>query len=375
MTSPPTTPPTTPTGAGAAAAHSADHGHPHPHPGPGPRDAAEVTARRERRLFVVLVLNLVIVVAQAVVGVLANSVGLLADAGHSLTDVAAVAVSFYAVRLTRRPATARRSYGFHRSTVLAAQANAATLLAVTGVIGYLGVRGLMDPPAVEGGWVLAAAVVSAVVNGAAAWMLGHGSGGHRHRDLNLRSASLHMVGDAATSASVALTAVVILVTGGFFWLDLAISILIAVLIAVQAVRLVRETTDVLLESTPPGLVVEDLVDAIAGVGSVDDVHDVHAWSLSPDVRAVSAHLVLSGAPSLAEAQVVAQAAKLAIAERFSITHATFELECESCVDHETDPCRLGALAGVGGHGLVVRVGVEEDDDARSRHRRVPLTRK
>ena len=328
------------------------------------RQLDEVTARRERRLFAVLVLNLGIVVAQAVVGVVAHSLGLLADAGHSLTDVAAVAVSLYAVRLTRRPATAHRSYGFHRSTVLAAQANAAALLAVTALIAYFGVRGLMHPPDVEGGWVLAAAVVSAVVNGAAAWMLahrpsGHGSSGHRSsghrssghrsadaghqhgRDLNMRSAALHMVGDAVTSAGVALTAVVILATGGFQWLDPAVSLVIAVLISVQAVRLVGETTNVLLESTPAGLVVDDLVAAIVGVGSVDDVHDLHAWSLSPDVRAVSAHLVLSGRPSLAEAQVVAQAAKVAIAERFSITHATFELECETCVDRGTDPCCLG----------------------------------
>ena len=309
-----------------AEAHDHDH-----QPGP------ERSTRRERRLRVVLVLNLVIVAAQAAVGVVAHSLGLVADAGHSLTDVAAVAVSLFAVRLARRPATARRSYGFHRSTVLAAQANAAALLGVTALIAWFGVRGLLHPPAVEGGWVLAAAVVSAVVNGAAAWMLGHG----HHHDLNLRSAALHMVGDAATSASVAVTAVVILATGGWQWLDPAVSLLIAGLIAVQAVRLVGETTDMLLESTPPGLVMADVVDAIVGVGSVDDVHDVHAWSLSPDVRAISAHLVLSGRPSLADAQAVAQAAKVAVAERFSITHATFELECENCVDRGTDPCCLG----------------------------------
>jgi cobalt-zinc-cadmium efflux system protein len=335
---------------------------------PGPVTVDEVTARRERRLFVVLVLNLVIVAAQAVVGVVANSLGLLADAGHSLTDVAAVAVSLYAVRLTRRPATARHSFGFHRSTVLAAQANAAGLLAVTALICFFGVRGLLDPPAVEGGWVLAAAVVSAIVNGAAAWMLargalghGHGShGGRQHRDLNMRSAALHMVGDAVTSAGVALTAVVIIVTGGFQWLDPAVSLVIAVLIAVQAVRLVGETTDLLLESTPPGLVVADLIEAIVGVGTVDDVHDLHAWSLSPDVRAVSAHLVLSGRPSLAEAQVVAQAAKAAIADRFSITHATFELECEHCVDRDTNPCCLGEQVSY-------RVSMGPDTPRRTNH--------
>ncbi|MEA2973980.1 MAG: cobalt-zinc-cadmium efflux system protein [Actinomycetota bacterium] len=325
--------------------------HAHDHQAAPDHDpAGDRSARRERRLLIVLLLNLVIVVAQAAVGLVAHSLGLVADAGHSLTDVAAVAVSLYAVRLARRPATLRRSYGFHRSTVLAAQANAAALLAVTGFIAYFGVRGLLHPPDVQGGWVLAAAVVSAAVNGAAAWMLGHG----HHHDLNMRSAALHMVGDAATSASVAVTAVVILVTGGYQWLDPAVSLLIAALIAVQAVRLVGETTDMLLESTPPGLVVDDLIEAILGLGSVDDVHDVHAWSLSPDVRAVSAHLVLSGQPSLADAQAVAQAAKVAVAERFSITHATFELECEHCVDRDTNPCCLGDQGSY-------RVSMEEDD--------------
>ncbi|MEA2900534.1 MAG: cobalt-zinc-cadmium efflux system protein [Actinomycetota bacterium] len=325
------------------------HAHDH-HAAPDHDPAGDRSARRERRLLIVLLLNLVIVVAQAVVGLVAHSLGLVADAGHSLTDVAAVAVSLYAVRLARRPATLRRSYGFHRSTVLAAQANAAALLAVTGFIAYFGVRGLLHPPDVQGGWVFAAAVVSAAVNGAAAWMLGHG----HHHDLNMRSAALHMVGDAATSASVAVTAVVILVTGGYHWLDPAVSLLIAALIAVQAVRLVGETTDMLLESTPPGLVVDDLIEAILNLGSVDDVHDVHAWSLSPDVRAVSAHLVLSGQPSLADAQAVAQAAKVAVAERFSITHATFELECEHCVDRDTNPCCLGDQGSY-------RVSMAEDD--------------
>lgn len=319
-----------------------------PGPVPGGADRAsprvadhqETVSRRQRRLTLVLGLNLAIVAGQAVVGVLANSIGLLADAGHSLTDVAAVGLSLYAVRLARRPATTHRSFGFHRSTVLAAQGNAAALLVVTLVIGFFGVRGLLHPPDVAGGWVLAAAVVGAVVNGAAAWMLGQGQHG---QDLNLRSAALHMTADSATSAGVALSAGVILLTGGFHWLDPAVSLVIAALIARQALRLVGETTDVLLESTPPGLAVDELVEAIVGVDSVDGVHDVHAWSLSPDVRAVSAHLVLSGRPTLAEAQAVARAAKAVVAERFGIVHATFELECVDCADAETDPCGIRAL--------------------------------
>ena len=297
-----------------------------------------VTRHRQRVLMLVLGLNLLVVAGQAAVGVLAHSLGLLADAGHSLSDVAAVGLSLYAVHLTRRPTTAHRSYGWHRSTVLAAQANSAALLVVSLLIAYAGVRRLLDPPQVEGGWVLAAAVVSTITNGCAALLLRD-----RHGDLNMRSALLHMAGDAAASAGVAAAAVVILVTGGFDWLDPAVSLLITSFIAIRAMSLVREATDVLLESTPPGLDVDELVSTLCAVVDVEGVHDLHAWSLSPDVLAVSAHLVITGQPSLAKAQAVAETAKAVLADRFAIAHATLELECSNCVDGDTDPCRLGAI--------------------------------
>ncbi len=168
----------------------------------------------------------------------------------------------------------------------------------------------------------------------------------RHGDLNMRSALLHMAGDAAASAGVAATAGVILVTGGFDWLDPAVSLLITAFIAIRAASLVREATEVLLESTPPGLDVDELVSALCNVVDVEGVHDLHAWSLSSDVLAVSAHLVIAGQPSLAKAQAVADQAKAVLADRFAIAHATLELECSNCVDDDIDPCRLGTLAAI-----------------------------
>src|SRR5207253_4360079 len=152
---------------------------------------------------------------------------------------------------------------------------------------------LTDPPAVHGGPVLVVAAVAVVVNGVAALFLA----GDRH-DLNMRAVMLDTVGDAAANAGVAVAGAVILVTGGNHWIDPAISLVVAAVIGVRAIRLLAQAADVLLESTPKGIDVAELASAMAGVHGVDTVHDLHVWSLSSDVRALSAHLVLSGHPTL-----------------------------------------------------------------------------
>lgn len=292
--------------------------------------------RRDQRLRAALALNAAIVACQVAAGVIARSVGLIADAGHNLGDVSALGLSLVAVRLARRPATPERSFGWHRSTILAAQANAATLLAVCAFIAYEAVRRLLDPTEVRGGLVVAAAAGAAVVNTVAARILR----GHDH-DLNIRSAFLHAAADAAVSLGVAASGAVILVTGRFHRLDPAVSLAVAVAIAWHAARLARATTDVLLESTPAGLAVDELAAAMASVDGVEAVHDLHVWSLSSDVRALSAHLVLRGHPTLEEAQEVAGRVKAAIAEPYGIAHATLELECETCLPPEVaDACDL-----------------------------------
>jgi cobalt-zinc-cadmium efflux system protein len=291
---------------------------------------------RNRRLVLVLCVQVAIVAGLLVAGLAAHSVGLLANAGHNLADVAAVALSLATIRLALRRPTAARSFGYHRSTVLAAQANAAAILAVSVGIAFVAVHRLMHPHAVRGGIVIIAALGDLALNGACALLLRH----HGHHDLNVRAVVLHLAADAAAAAGVAVAGAVILITGRFEWLDPAMSLAIAVLIAWEAFKLVRATTDVLLESTPAGLDTSALREAMAGVAGVDEVHDLHAWSLSSDVRALSAHLVLAGHPTLEEAQVVGDAVKRTIAARFAIAHATLELECEACVDDETDPCAM-----------------------------------
>jgi cobalt-zinc-cadmium efflux system protein len=301
---------------------------------------AALSRRRGRRLSIVIGCNLAVVVAQVVGGLAAHSVGLLADAGHNLTDVAAAGLALVAVRLSRRAPTAARSFGFHRSSVLAALVNAAAILVVTVLIVVVAVQRLLHPEAVHGGVIVAVAAGALVVNTVCALLLNEH--GDRH-DLGMRAALLHMAGDAAASLGVVVAGAVIFVTGGYRWLDPAVSIGIAGLISIQAVRLGREVTDVLLEGTPRDVDLDRLRTVIDEVPGVESAHDLHLWSLSSEVRALSAHLVLSGHPTLEEAQVVGERVKVTLASAFDIAHATLELECETCQEGEDDPCAMDAL--------------------------------
>jgi len=292
---------------------------------------------RSRRLGVALGLNVALVVGQVAFGLVSHSLGLLADAGHNLSDVAAVVVSLVAVRWARRAPTAERSYGHHRGTILAALVNSATILAVTGFIFYEGFKRLAHPEPIRAGIVLAVALAAFAINAGAAVVLRE-----KCADLNMRAAVLHMAGDAAASLGVALAGLVILVTRRFLWLDPVMSMAIGVLIAVEAFQLVRQAAEVLLESTPRDVNLDRLTETMTTVEGVETVHDLHVWSLSSEVRALSAHLVLAGHPSLEEAQVVGDRVKSAVAAPFSIAHSTLELECEPCAD--VGPCGMDTPA-------------------------------
>ena len=292
---------------------------------------------RTRRLVVALGLNALLVAAQVVAGVAAHSLGLLADAGHNLTDVSAIVISLVAVRLAFRRPTAQRSFGFHRATILAALANAVSILVITVFIAIEAVRRFDQPAHVEGGLVVVVALTAFVINAVAALVLRE-----RGSDLNMRSALLHMAGDAGASLAVAAAGLVIWLTGGWYWLDPAASLLVGVVISWEAWKLLRASIDVLLESTPPGLDLGQLTRAIDDVEGVESVHDVHAWSLSSDVRALSAHVIVEGHPTLEEAQAVGERVKTAMGDRFGIAHATLELECEACAP-AGDECGMDDL--------------------------------
>jgi len=281
---------------------------------------------RSRRLGVALGLNVVLAAAQVVGGLAAHSVGLLSDAGHNVTDVAGVGVSLVAVRWAMRPRSPERSFGYHRGPILAALANAAVIAVVTAAIAVASILRLFHPHAVHGGVVAVVAGAAFVVNGLAALMVRDGSG-----DLNMRAAALHMTGDAMGSLAVVAAGVVLVLDPSPVWVDPAASLVVAAVIVVEAVRLLRSSVDVLLESAPADVDLGELTAAMGGVPGVAEVHDLHVWSLSSDVRALS-DLVLAGHPSLEEAQLVGDRVKAAIGEPFTIAHSTLELECERCAD-------------------------------------------
>jgi cobalt-zinc-cadmium efflux system protein len=276
---------------------------------------------RSKRLGIALGLNVALVAGQVMFGLIAGSIGLLADAAHNLADVAAVIVALIAVRLSRRPPTPEHSYGYHRATILAALSNAVVLLVATVIIVFEAVARLGNPEPVRAGVVVVVALTATVVNLVAALVLYE-----KRVDLNMRSALLHMAADAGASLGVAATGLVILVTGQFLWLDPAVSIAIGVLIGVEAWKLMRSAVDVLLEATPDDIDLAALRVAMADVDGVSDVHDLHVWSLSSGIRALSAHVVIERQPSLEQAEIIGQLVKTAISEAFTIAHATLELE-------------------------------------------------
>ncbi len=288
---------------------------------------------RTRRLVLALVVDLLLVAGEAAGGVLAHSSGLFATAGHDLADAAALVMALVATRLALRRPTSARSFGWHRATILAALANATAIFLVTLGIAVLAIYRIVHPADVRGGLVVLVASAGLIGNAVAFALLRDGT-----TDLNMRAVALHFLGDALAALGVIAAGTIIWATGRLDVLDPIAALCIAVLIAVEAWRLVRSSVDVLLESTPSDLDVGALAAEIAATPGVTEVHDLHCWSLSSEVRALSAHVVLDGHPTLEQAQEVGDAVKSRLDQRFKIAHATLELECEPCAPDTADAC-------------------------------------
>lgn len=300
-----------------------DHGH----AGHGLDVSHAVTTDSERRVFLVMLLTGGFMVAEAAGGLLAGSLALIADAGHMLTDTAALAFAWAAFRMARRPSDALRSYGWHRFQVLAAFVNGLALLGISAWIAVEAARRLAAPVEVLGGPMLAIAVLGLLVNIAAFLILHRGD----RENLNMRGAVLHVVSDLLGSAAAILAAIVILLTG---WtpIDPILSVLVAILILRSAWGVVRRSTHILIEGTPHDLDVGQLREAIhAAVPQVEDVHHVHAWSLTAERPLVTLHVTVGPeadpAATLAAVQAVLRA-------RFGLAHATVQLEHGGCPDRE-----------------------------------------
>lgn len=310
------------------------HGHDHDHGGASAGGPGQPPDHR-RRLAIAFGLTSTVLVAQAVGAVLTGSLALLVDTAHMLTDAAGLAMALVAAHLSLRPATSRRTWGYRRAEVLGALAQSAVLLAVGGYVLIEGVRRLFEPPDVPSTELIVFGVIGLVANLVAIAVLAGG----RKASFNLRAAFLEVLNDALGSVGVIVAAVVIATTG---WqqADAVAGLLIGALIVPRAIRLLRETSAVLLESTPPGLDLDAVRDHLLGVEHVREVHDLHASLVATGLPVVTAHLTVDDACfSDGHTARILDQLQDCLATHFpiSVEHSTFQIEPASHRTHE----RLG----------------------------------
>ena len=303
---------------GAHGSVGGPHGRHHDPPGTG-------TVQQRRALRVAIGLNGAFLLAEVAGGIAFGSLALLADAGHMVSDVAALVLALWAFRLAARPASQRHSYGWQRAELLAAFANAVALVVVAVWIAVEAVGRLGNPPEVAGTGLLVVATLGLAVNGVSAWLLGR-SRGH---NLNVRAAMAHLLADALGSVA-AIVAGLAVVLFDAAWVDPAASLVIAVLVVASVWTLLRDVVHVLLEATPRDLDPEQVAATLHEAPEVDRVHHLHVWRLSSGSVALSAHVVAGGVDTLHDAQLLGDRIKDLLATRHGIDHATLELECHDC---------------------------------------------
>jgi cobalt-zinc-cadmium efflux system protein len=304
------------------------HDH-HPHGGHEHRHA-HAPAHFDRAFAIAAALNVALVAAQVIYGVLANSVALIADAGHNFGDVLGLLLAWGAHGLSQRRPTQRYTYGFRAATILAALLNALILLVATGAIAWEAIRRLSEPGEVAGATVMIVAAVGIVVNAGSAWLLAAG----RKGDLNIRGAFLHLIGDAAISLGVVAAGAVIAVTA-WNWVDPVASLIISALIVWATWSLLREAARLSLAAVPETIDPAEVQDCLRALPGVSEVHDLHIWAMSTTETALTAHLVRPGAG--ADDDFLHDAADT-LARRFGIRHATLQVEtglssCTLAPDH------------------------------------------
>ena len=279
-----------------------------------------------RRLRWALLISAVYFFAELIAGFLTNSLALLSDAGHMLSDIAALSLSLFAFRMARRPATLQSTYGFHRFEILAALFNGLTLWLIVGVIFAAAYGRLFHPPEVQSQGMMVVAVLGLVVNLVAAMILHRG----HHHNLNLRGAFLHVVSDAVGSVG-AIAAGAIMLTTGWYLADPLISIFIGVLILFSSWSLVRDSLSVLMQTVPKGIRLEDVRRTIESVNGVSAVHDLHVWAVTSDLFTLSAHAVVSNGGDFHE---VLNGIEDTLKLQYNIEHITIQLETESREEKE-----------------------------------------
>jgi cobalt-zinc-cadmium efflux system protein len=276
----------------------------------------------QRRLWWALVINLVFLIVEVIGGIVTNSLALLADAGHMLTDVAALALALIVARLAQRPATPERTYGLMRAEVLGAFVNGATLVLIVGLILREAWLRLGHPEPIDGPLMLGVAVAGLLANVVSAWIL---AGGREH-NVNVQGAFLHMVADALGSVG-AIVAGAVIWTTGWYPIDPIASVVIGLLILWSSWGLLKRTMNILLEATPEGISYLEVKETLENMEHIEQVHDLHIWTITSGVPILSAHISLSDCCCDENhwSECLAEATGL-LKDRFGITHSTLQVE-------------------------------------------------
>ncbi|MFJ7125309.1 cation diffusion facilitator family transporter [Streptomyces sp. NPDC098101] len=310
----------------------AGHDHGHSHGGPPPTGTAGAAYRN--RLRIALGITLSVMVIEIIGGVVADSLALIADAAHMATDAVGLAMALLAIHFANRPPSGNRTFGYARAEILAALANCLLLLGVGGYVLFEAIQRFMEPAETKGGLAIAFAVVGLVANVISLTLLMRG----QKESLNVRGAYLEVLADALGSVTVIVAAGIILATG-WQYADPIASLVIGLMIVPRTVKLLRETLDVLLEAAPKGVDMAEVRAHILALPGVEDVHDLHAWTITSGMPVLSAHVVVDqGALDSVGHEKMLHALQGCLGSHFDVEHCTFQLEPVGHAEHEAKLC-------------------------------------
>ncbi|MEV4939464.1 cation diffusion facilitator family transporter [Streptomyces zaomyceticus] len=310
----------------------AGHDHGHSHGGPPPTGTAG--AAYKNRLRIALGITLSVMVIEIVGGLLADSLALIADAAHMATDAVGLAMALLAIHFANRPPSGNRTFGYARAEILAALANCLLLLVVGGYVLYEAIQRFMEPAGTKGGLTIVFAVIGLVANVISLSLLMRG----QKDSLNVRGAYLEVLADALGSVTVIVAATIILLTG-WQYADPIASIAIGLMIVPRTLKLLRETLDVLLEAAPKGVDMAEVRAHILALPGVEDVHDLHAWTITSGMPVLSAHVVVDqGALDSVGHEKMLHALQGCLGSHFDVEHCTFQLEPVGHAEHEAKLC-------------------------------------
>ncbi|MBI5199692.1 MAG: cation transporter [Nitrospirae bacterium] len=283
-------------------------------------------------LVIALAITSIMMFAEVIGGIISNSLALLSDAGHMLTDIFALALSLFAIKYGEKPATLKKTYGFYRLEILSSLINGTILILISLYIFYKAYQRVLQPPEINAPVMMGIAFLGLVVNIIAAISLRKSS----KENLNVRGAYLHIIGDAFSSIGVLTGGFIILFTGWYI-IDSILSVLIGIVIIVGAYSLMKESVDILLEATPKGIDLEEVIGEIRKIKGVKDIHHVHLWTITSGIYALSGHVLIEDILTSKSTEVLGNINSI-LRDRFYIDHTTLQFECETCEDSLV--CRL-----------------------------------